>query len=224
MPPRVLAIDDERYLRKLLELDLPEYGFDVRTVADGPTGIRAVREWNPDAIVLDVMLPYIDGIELVPQLRRITEAPILMLSAKSDLGDKVSSLQAGADDYLAKPFSMSELAARLETALRRPKLERFAEVAYHDLVLDVDRREARRAGRRIDLSSREWALLHLLVTNPERIFSRTQLLDLVWGSDRDVRPGIVETYVSYLRSKIDQGQPVRLIRTVRGAGYALRAD
>ncbi|MGD1065707.1 MAG: response regulator transcription factor [Vulcanimicrobiaceae bacterium] len=224
MPPRVLAIDDERYLRKLLELGLPEYGFEVRTAADGPTGIRTVREWAPDAIVLDVMLPYIDGIELVPQLRRITEAPILMLSAKSDVDDKVTSLQAGADDYLAKPFSMSELAARLETALRRPRLERFAEVAYHDLVLDVDRREARRAGERIELSSREWSLLHLLVTNPERVFSRAQLLDLVWGSDRDVRPGIVETYVSYLRSKIDQGRATRLIRTIRGAGYALRAD
>ena len=221
-PPRVVVIDDERHLRELLELGLGEDGFEVRSAADGRTGLQLVREWRPDAIVLDVMLPFLDGLELLPMLRRVTEAPILMLSAKSDTDDRISGLRRGADDYLAKPFEMSELVARLHSALRRPRLEQPSIVAYADLTIDLDRREVKRGDRRIDLSAREYALLLTFVRNPERVFTRDQLLDLVWGTDRDVGPGAVETYVSYLRAKIDAGFEPKLIRTIRGAGYALR--
>jgi len=194
----------------------------VRSAADGRTGLQLVRDWRPDAIVLDVMLPFVDGLELLPMLRRITEAPILMLSAKADTDDRITGLRRGADDYIPKPFEMTELVARLHSALRRPRLEQPSIVAYSDLSIDLDRREVKRGDRRIDLSAREYALLLTFVRNPERVFTRDQLLDLVWGTDRDVGPGAVETYVSYLRAKIDAGFEPKLIRTIRGAGYALR--
>jgi DNA-binding response OmpR family regulator len=221
--PRIVVIDDERHLRELLELGLGEDGFEVRTAADGRTGLQLVRDFRPDAIVLDVMLPFVDGLELLPMLRRITEAPILMLSAKADTDDRISGLRRGADDYVSKPFEMSELVARLHSALRRPRLEQPSIVSYADLSIDLDRRDVKRGDRRIDLSAREYALLLTFVRNPERVFTRDQLLDLVWGTDRDVGPGAVETYVSYLRAKIDAGFDPKLIRTIRGAGYALRA-
>jgi len=221
--PRIVVIDDERHLRELLELGLAEDGFEVRTAADGRTGLQLVREFRPDAIVLDVMLPFVDGLELLPMLRRITEAPILMLIAKADTDDRISGLRRGADDYVSKPFEMSELVARLQSALRRPRLEQPSIVSYADLSIDLDRRDVKRGDRRIDLSAREYALLLTFVRNPERVFTRDQLLDLVWGTDRDVGPGAVETYVSYLRAKIDAGFDPKLIRTIRGAGYALRA-
>ena len=219
---KVVVIDDERHLRELLELGLGEDGFEVRSAADGRSGLQLVRDWRPDAIVLDVMLHFVDGLELLPMLRRITEAPILMLSAKADTDDRITGLRRGADDYIPKPFEMTELVARLHSALRRPRLEQPSIVAYSDLSIDLDRREVKRGDRRIDLSAREYALLLTFVRNPERVFTRDQLLDLVWGTDRDVGPGAVETYVSYLRAKIDAGFEPKLIRTIRGAGYALR--
>lgn len=222
--PRIAVIDDERHLRELLEIALGEDGFEVRSAADGRSGLTLVKDWRPDAIVLDVMLPQISGIELLPMMRRITEAPILMLSAKGDVDAKIRGLESGADDYLAKPFEVAELVVRLHTALRRPRLEHRDVLTYADISVDLDRREVRRGNVRIDLSAREFQLLLTLVRNPERVFTRDQLLDLVWGSDREVGPGAVETYVSYLRAKIDNGFEPRLIRTIRGAGYALRAD
>lgn len=216
-------IDDERHLRELLELGLAEDGFEVRSAADGRAGLQLVRDIRPDAIVLDVMLPFVDGLELLPMLRRVTEAPIIMLSAKADTDDRITGLRRGADDYVSKPFEMSELVARLHSALRRPRLEQPSIVSYADLSIDLDRRDVKRGDRRIELSAREYALLLTFVRNPERVFTRDQLLDLVWGTDRDVGPGAVETYVSYLRAKIDAGFDPKLIRTIRGAGYALRA-
>jgi DNA-binding response OmpR family regulator len=222
--PRVAVIDDERHLRELLELALGEDGFEVRTAADGPTGLALVKDWRPDAIVLDVMLPQVNGLDLLPMMRRVTEAPILMLSAKADTDDRVTGLRRGADDYISKPFEVSELIARLHSALRRPRLEHPTIVSYADLSIDLDRREVKRAGTRIDLSAREYSLLLTFARNPERVFTRDQLLDLVWGSDREVGPGAVETYVSYLRAKIDANFEPKLIRTIRGAGYALRTQ
>lgn len=221
--PKIVVIDDERHLRELLELGLAEDGFEVRSAGDGRAGLQLVRDVRPDAIVLDVMLPFVDGLELLPMLRRVTEAPIIMLSAKADTDDRISGLRRGADDYVSKPFEMSELVARLHSALRRPRLEQPSIVSYADLSIDLDRRDVKRGDRRIELSAREYALLLTFVRNPERVFTRDQLLDLVWGTDRDVGPGAVETYVSYLRAKIDAGFDPKLIRTIRGAGYALRA-
>jgi DNA-binding response OmpR family regulator len=167
------------------------------------------------------MLPGVDGFSMVPALRRITNAPIIMLSARTATNDKVLALTGGADDYLAKPFEIEELVARLRAALRRPHLEVREVISYADLTIDVTRRTVTRAGKPIDLSSREFALLLALARSPERVFSRSELLDAVWGSDRDVGPSTVETYISYLRTKIDGGPGPRLIQTRRGAGYAL---
>jgi len=223
-PVRVLVIDDERHIRDLLEIGLGDEGYDVRSAPDGQVGLQIAREWPPDAIVLDVMLPKIDGIALLPMFRKLTEAPILMLSAKSETTDKISGLQNGADDYVAKPFEMNELMARLETALRRPRLAQPAVLRFSDLEINLETRVAMRANRRIALSAREYDLLLALLRNPNRVFSRDQLLDQVWGTDRFVGPGAVETYISYLRAKIDHGFPKRLIHTHRGVGYSLREE
>ena len=220
---KVLVVDDEAAIRDMLEYGLDRAGFAVRSVPEGRTALDVVRSWRPDIIVLDVMLPEIDGITLLPALRRVTEVPILMLSARSETSDKVSGLARGADDYLAKPFELEELVARLNSALRRPRLELRQTFTYADLTVDFARRAVFRGSRRVDLSTREFDLLLTFVRNPERVFSRSELLDLVWGVDRDIVPNTVESYISYLRAKIDSGEPVRLIQTLRGVGYTLRS-
>jgi DNA-binding response OmpR family regulator len=219
---RVLVVDDERHIRELLEIGLSDEGYEVRSAPDGQVGLQMVRDWNPDAIVLDVMLPKIDGIALLPMFRKLTEAPILMLSAKGDVGDKVAGLSRGADDYMAKPFEMAELRVRLETALRRPRLAQPQVLRYADLEVNLETRSVTRAEKDISLSAREYDLLVALLRNPQRVFTRDQLLDQVWGTERFVGPGAVETYISYLRAKVDQGFPTHLIQTHRGAGYSLR--
>ena len=222
--PRVAVVDDERNVRELLEIALAQEGFVVRSAADGQQALSLVREWKPDAIVLDVMMPKIDGIALVPMVRRLTEAPILMLSAKGDPADKIEGLTHGADDYLSKPFEIGELIARLHTALRRPRLAQPAVLRYADLIVDLNAHIVTRAGKRIDLTAREFDLLVALMRDPGHVLSRDQLLDRVWGSERDVEPATVETYISYLRAKIDQDFSPRLIQTVRGVGYSLREE
>jgi DNA-binding response OmpR family regulator len=220
---KVLVVDDEAAIRDMLEYGLDRAGFAVRSVPEGRTALDVVRSWRPDIIILDVMLPEIDGITLLPALRRVTEVPIVMLSARSETSDKVSGLARGADDYLAKPFELEELVARLNSALRRPRLELRQTFTYADLTVDLARRAVFRGARRVDLSTREFDLLLTFVRNPERVFSRSELLDLVWGVDRDIVPNTVESYISYLRAKIDSGEPVRLIQTLRGVGYTLRS-
>jgi len=173
-------------------------------------------------IVLDVMLPEIDGFTLLPALRRITDVPIVMLTARTETSEKVAGLSRGADDYVSKPFELEEPIARLHSALRRPRMELRQTFAYSDLSVDVGRRSVFRGTRRVELSTREFDLLLTLVRNPEHVFTRSQLLDLVWGVDRDVVPNTVETYISYLRAKIDSGEAVKLIHTLRGVGYSLR--
>jgi two-component system, OmpR family, response regulator MprA len=220
-PPRLLVVDDERAIREMLELGLRSRGFDVRSVSDGPTAIPLIREWKPELIVLDVMLPKVDGLSMLPLLRRITEAPILMLSAKGEVEDRVHGLDRGADDYLAKPFEMSELVARLRTALRRPRLEHVEVITYADVEVEVATRTVRRGGRTLDLSPLEYDLFVTLLRHPRRVFSREQLLDLVWGPEADVGPGSVERYISYVRSKVDDAAMTKLIHTIRGVGYSL---
>jgi DNA-binding response OmpR family regulator len=221
---RLLVIDDERHIRELLEIALGDEGYEVRSAPDGQVGLQLVREWNPDAIVLDVMLPKIDGVALLPMLRQLTEAPIIMLSAKGETDDKVAGLSRGADDYLSKPFEMRELAARIETALRRPRLAHADILRYADLVVNLETRDVERADRKIELSAREFDLLIALMRRPHRVFSRDHLLDIVWGTERFVSPGAVETYISYLRAKIDADFERKLIHTHRGAGYSLRDE
>ncbi len=221
-PARILVIDDERHIRDLLEIGLSDDGYVVQTAPDGQAGLQLARDWPPDAIVLDVMMPKIDGIALLPMLRSLTEAPIVMLSAKGEISDKIVGLQAGADDYVTKPFELAELTVRLETALRRPRLAQPSIVRFADLEVNLETRIATRGDKRIALSAREYDLLVVLVRNPNRVFSRDQLLDSVWGTERFVGPGAVETYISYLRAKIDHGFATRLIHTHRGVGYSMR--
>lgn len=221
---RVLVVDDEAAIRELLEYGLGQAGFNVRSVGDAPAALDTVRTWTPEAIVLDVMLPDIDGFEMLPMLRRLTDAPIVMLSARTETSDKVAGLSRGADDYVGKPFELEELVARLQSALRRPRMEARESYRYGDLTVDVGRRTAFRGNRRVDLSTREFDLLLTLVRNPEHVFTRSDLLDLVWGVDRDVVPNTVETYISYVRAKIDSGESVKLIQTLRGVGYVMRAN
>jgi DNA-binding response OmpR family regulator len=218
----ILVIDDEHHMREVLEIGLRRRGFDVRTAADGFAGMKLLESAPSDAIVLDVMLPKLDGIALIPMLRRATEAPIVMLTAKSDLRSKVASFEAGADDYLPKPFDFSELAARLTSALRRPALKEVTTLEYADLRLDRATRAVERGGVPIELSAREFELLATLALHPEQVFTRAHLLETVWGMQRDVTASAVETYICYLRAKIDASPQRRLIHTVRGVGYCLR--
>jgi DNA-binding response OmpR family regulator len=219
--PRLLVVDDERPIREMLELGLKSRGFEVRSVPDGPAAIPLIKEWNPELILLDVMMPKVDGLSMLPMLRRLTEAPIMMLSAKGELEDRVHGLDRGADDYLAKPFEMSELEARLRSALRRPRLEHVEVITYADVEVELQTRTVRRGGKTLDLSPLEYDLFVTLLRHPRRVFSREQLLDLVWGHDAEVGPGNVERYISYVRAKVDEGTAARLIHTIRGVGYSL---
>lgn len=221
---RVLVVDDERRIRELLQLSLEHHGYEVRCAADGQQALAMAKEWEPDAVILDVMLPKIDGITLLPMLRRVTDAPVIMLSAKGEVEDKVSGLSRGADDYLSKPFELDELLAHLEAKLRRPRLEHREELRLADLAVDLETHIVERAGRRVDLSPLEYNLLVTLLRRPRRVFTRDDLLALVWGDEKDVTPAAVERYISYLRAKVDDGFDKRLLHTVRGVGYTLRAD
>jgi DNA-binding response OmpR family regulator len=222
-PARVAVVDDERRIRELLELSLRHHGFEVRSAADGQAALALVREWPPDIIVLDVMMPKIDGITLLPMLRRITEAPVVMLSAKGELEDKVEGLGHGADDYLSKPFEISELIAhRSETAPSPYRASRHAALRRHRR-RSPDARSASRGkaprslafGIQIvdDAAPASQARLHA------RGFDRTRL-----GGESDVSDAAVERYISYLRVKVDEGFERRLIHTVRGAGYTIREE
>lgn len=222
--PRVLVVDDEQHMREMLDIGLSQFGFDVTCAADGRAALALLEATRPDVIVLDVMMPKIDGTSLVPLLRRLTEAPIVMLSARKETPDKIAALTAGADDYVGKPFDLGELAARLQSRLRRPQLAKRDTIAYGDIVMDVATREVERAARAITLTAREFDLLAVLLREPGRVFTREQLIDKVWGYDAAVEPNVVETYISYLRSKLERPGASPLIRTIRRVGYTARID
>jgi DNA-binding response OmpR family regulator len=219
---RIAVIDDEPHIRELLSLALGHRGYQVRCAADGAAGLTLVREWLPDLIVLDVMMPKVSGIELLPALRRVTDAPVVMLSARGEVEDKVEGLAHGADDYLSKPFEISELIAHVEAKLRRPHLETRSVLQYEGLTVDLEEHVVERNGRRLDLSPLEYDLLVTLLRRPRRVFTREELLDEVWG-DANVGTGAVERYISYLRGKVNEGFDQPLIQTIRGTGYTLRA-
>jgi DNA-binding response OmpR family regulator len=222
--PSVLVVDDEPNVREMLEIGLVHHGFAVRCAADGPGALRMLADGVPDAILLDVMLPKIDGISLIPMIRRLTEAPILMLSALGDPQNKIGGLVAGADDYVSKPFDLGEIAARLRAQLRRPQLAKRDVIRYADIVIDIATRRVETASGQVDLTAREFDLLATLLREPGRVFTREQLLDRVWGIDAAVEPNVIETYVSYLRGKLGPRGPRPLIRTIRRVGYTARID
>jgi DNA-binding response OmpR family regulator len=219
--PRLAVVDDEPGIRTLLEIELGN-DFDVRSAPDATSGVELVRAWQPDAIVLDVMLPDLDGIALIPTLRWTTQAPIVMLSAKDTTHDRVSSLTNGADLYIRKPVEIPELIAMLRSALRRPSLAKPQHLQFGDLSIDLHARVVERNGTAIHITGREFDLLATLAREPHRVFTRNELLDRIWG-DKVVTFGVVDTYISLLRAKIDEPFVQPLIHTIRGVGFSMRA-
>jgi two-component system OmpR family response regulator len=221
---RLLLVDDEDNLRSMLEAALPRNGFDVAAVANGRDALDRATNDRPDLIVLDVMLPDLDGFEVCRRLRTDgNRTPVLFLTAKDATEDKVRGLTLGGDDYLVKPFSLEELVARAQAVLRRSGLSRAdgSMLRCADLEMDDDAHRVRRAGADVSLSPTEYNLLRYLLQNTGRVLSKAQILDHVWQYDFGGDGGVVETYIGYLRRKIDNVEP-RLIHTIRGVGYALR--
>lgn len=223
---RVLVVDDEKSISELITTSLRFVGFDVRTAATGAEALRVAEEFKPHALILDVMLPDLDGFEVCRQLRESgQEVGVLFLTAKDSTDDKIKGLTLGGDDYVTKPFSLEELVARLRALLRRTGIIASPldeeKIRFADLELNEATHEVRRAGKLIDLSPTEFTLLRYLMINADRVVSKSQILDHVWQYDFRGDAGIVETYISYLRKKIDIFQPP-LIHTVRGVGYRLR--
>ncbi len=224
-PVRVLVVDDEPSLTDLLAMALRYEGWEIRTASDGSSALRAAREFRPDAVVLDVMLPDIDGLEVLRRLRAdAADIPILFLTAKDAVSDRVAGLTAGGDDYVTKPFSLEEVVARLRGLIRRTKVAAARDEALlvvGDLTLDEDSHEVRRAGEQISLTATEYELLRYLMRNPKRVLSKAQILDRVWNYDFGGQANVVELYISYLRKKIDAGRSP-MIHTLRGAGYVIK--
>ena len=221
---RILVVDDEASLTELLSMALKYEGCDVRTAADGTAAVRAAREFRPDAVVLDVMLPDFDGFEVLRRLRADdADVPVLFLTAKDAVEDKIAGISQGGDDYVTKPFSLEEVVARLRGLLRRTTLAPESDnlLVVGDLTLDEDSHEVTRAGEQVSLTATEFELLRYLMRNPRRVLSKAQILDRVWNYDFGGQANVVELYISYLRKKIDAGRPP-MIHTLRGAGYVLR--
>ena len=224
-PVRVLVVDDEPTLSELLAMALRYEGWEVRTAADGSSAVRAARDYRPDTVVLDVMLPDFDGFEVLRRMRgESPEVPVLFLTAKDSVEDRVAGLTAGGDDYVTKPFSIEELVARLRGLLRRAGMTAARQdpaLVVGDLTLDEDSHEVRRGDVPVELTATEFELLRFLMRNPKRVLSKAQILDRVWHYDFGGQSNVVELYISYLRKKIDAGR-APMIHTVRGAGYVLK--
>ncbi|HVX42252.1 MAG TPA: response regulator transcription factor [Mycobacteriales bacterium] len=223
---RILVVDDDRAVRESLRRSLAFNGYEVQLAADGVEALESMAAQPADAVVLDVMMPRLDGLQTCRRIRAAgDDTPVLMLTAREMVSDRVSGLDAGADDYLVKPFALEELLARLRALLRRVQHESggAAEVlSFADLTVDLDTREVRRGDREIRLTRTEFSLLELLLRNPRRVLSRARILEEVWGYDFPTTENSLEVYVGYLRRKTEsEGEP-RLIHTIRGVGYALR--
>jgi two-component system, OmpR family, response regulator len=221
---RVLVVDDEPSIVDVVSMALRHHGFDVASAETGTQALAEVRDWRPHAMVLDVMLPDMEGFEVARRLsEQRVELPILFLSARDNTSDKIRGLTTGGDDYVTKPFSLEELVARLRNILRRSgaMTEHQSRLTFADLELDEDTREVRRGDHPIELTATEFRLLRYLLLNPRRVLTRAQLLDHVWSYDFGGDARVLETYISYLRKKLD-GHGPPLVHTVRGVGYALR--
>jgi two-component system OmpR family response regulator len=225
---RVLVVDDEASLTDLLQMALKYEGWEVKTAGEGIKAVQLAREFRPDAVVLDIMLPDIDGLQVLQRMRADgSDVPILFLTAKDSLDDRIAGLTVGGDDYVTKPFSLEEVVARLRSLIRRSTLTLDANesplIRVGDLELDEDSHEVRRGDINIDLTATEFELLRYLMRNPRRVLSKTQILDRVWDYDFGGKSSVVEIYISYLRKKVDLEGFVPMIHTVRGAGYMIKA-
>jgi two-component system response regulator MprA len=226
--PRVLVVDDDPQLREALTRALELDGYQVSTASNGAKALDALRDDRPDVMVLDVMMPYVGGLDVCRTLReRKDRLPILVLTARDEVGDRVAGLDAGADDYLTKPFALEELRARLRALLRRGAVEEVDEgeqLVYEDLVLDPVSRLVTRRDRPIELTRTEFALLELLMRNAGRPLQRDVIMDRVWGWESEPTSNSLEVFIGYLRRKTEATGEPRLIHTVRGVGYVLRAE
>ena len=225
MAVRILVVDDDRTVRESLRRSLSFNGYSVELAHDGVEALDMISSDRPDALVLDVMMPRLDGLEVCRHLRSTgDDLPILVLTARDSVSERVAGLDAGADDYLPKPFALEELLARMRALLRRRRLDDSDSVAmkFSDLTLDPVTREVTRGVRRISLTRTEFALLEMLIANPRRVLTRSRILEEVWGFDFPTSGNALEVYVGYLRRKTEADGEPRLIHTVRGVGYVLR--
>jgi DNA-binding response OmpR family regulator len=217
---KILVVEDDAQISRVLELELKHEGYEVETARDGLTGLeRALKE--PDLVILDLMLPKLDGMEVATRVRAKSTVPIIMLTAKDRIPDRVAGLDAGADDYLVKPFSIEELLARVRARLR-DKHPAVNVLAAKDLTMDRDRHEVVRGGKAVQLTAKEYALLEYLLLHRNTVHTRDELFNGVWGSDFLGDSNLIDVYIRYLRGKIDDGFEDKLIQTVRGVGYALK--
>lgn len=223
MTSHILVVDDDQSIREALERGLCLEGFNVRSVSDGELAIKAVEENVPSLLVLDISMPKINGIEVTRYLRSINvDIPICVLSARDEVADRVSGLEAGADDYLIKPFAFEELLARIKALLRRHRVASTQEINIGDLRIDPQKRIASYFARNLDLTKKEFDVLYMLASNSNVVLSRYQLLEQIWGYDFEVETNVVDVFVGYLRKKMEQGGDPRIIETVRGVGFRLR--
>ena len=223
--PRVLVVDDEHNLTELLSMALRYEGWEVRSAESGMAAVRAAREFEPDAVALDLMLPDMDGLEVLRRMREHNDRiPVLFLTAKDAVEDRIAGLTAGGDDYVTKPFSLEEVVARLRGLMRRTAVvaaDDESVLVVGDLTLDEDSHEVTRSGDAVTLTATEFELLRYLMRNPKRVLSKAQILDRVWNYDFGGQANVVELYISYLRKKIDAGRDP-MIHTMRGVGYVLK--
>jgi DNA-binding response OmpR family regulator len=223
MNTTILLVEDEVKLARFIELELGFEGYQIRVEHDGVAGLTAVREVNPDLVILDWMLPGISGLELCRRLRTTgSKVPVILLTAKDEVGDRVAGLDAGADDYVVKPFSIEELLARVRAHLRRTQQDDPEILRFEDLSLNRQTREVFRGSRAIELTAKEFDLLEHLLSHPKQVITRDRILEKVWGYDFMGDSNIIEVYIRYLRLKLEENQEKRLIQTVRGVGYVLR--
>ena len=219
---RILIVEDEAGVAGFVEQGLTEAGYAVDVARDGSEGLEYALAFEYDVMVLDIMLPKMNGLDLLHEIRdKRVKAPVLLLTARDGVDDRVKGLDVGADDYLIKPFAFPELLARIRALLRRPPLQSGNLLSMNDLEMDVTRREVRRAGKKIELSPREFSLLELLLRHPNQVLTRTQIVEHVWNFDFYGDTNVVDVYIGYLRRKIDSGFVPPLIQTVRGVGYRL---
>ncbi|MFQ3663338.1 MAG: response regulator transcription factor [Chloroflexaceae bacterium] len=222
---RILIIEDEPEIANYLRRGLVLEGFHVTVAADGPAGLAAARETPHDLVILDLMLPGIDGLEVARRLRAASDVPIIILTARDAVADRVRGLENGADDYLVKPFAFEELLARIRVQLRRRQVSSSSEVLHFgNLTLDTAARELRVGERRVELTAKEYDLLELFMRHPNQVLTREVIYDRVWGYDFGGESNIIEVYVRYLRQKLEAHGEPRVIHTVRGAGYILREE
>jgi two-component system response regulator MprA len=222
-PGRVLVVEDDEAIAEVVRRALRQAGHEVRTAADGVEALDAADQFVPDLVVLDLGLPRLDGVEVARRLRSESDAPILILTARTEVDDRVTGLDSGADDYLVKPFEVKELLARARALMRRRPPRGSAQLTVGDLRLNPDTREVRRGDREIELTNREFELLEFLIRNERLVVSRERLLEEVWGYDPFSMTNTIDVFISNLRRKLEAGGEPRLLHTKRGAGYVLRA-